>query len=840
MSVIGIDFGNENCYIAVARAGGIETIANEYSQRSTPTYVAFGEKTRDLGVTAKNKQITNLRNTLFSFKRLIGRKYNDPVIQSELKYVAFHTCELPNGDVGVTVNYLQEQTVFTIPQVMAMMFTKLKEIAESNLQIKVQDCVVSVPIYYTDAERRAILNSAEIAGLNVLRLMNEPTAVALAYGFYKQDLPEDKPKNVVFVDLGNAALQATAVAFTKGKLKVLGSTWSRHLGGRDFDNVLVRHFVEEFNEKYKLDVISNSRALIRLMQECEKLKKQMSAISLEMPLNIECLMNDKDVSGRMKREVFEKLSEHILQVVEFILRKLLHETRLKPEDIDSVQVVGGSSRIPAFKSLIQKVFGKEPSTTLNQDEAIARGCALQCAMLSPTFKVRDFAITDIQPYPLKIVYRVMESEDGSETDIFPALHPVPSSKLLTFFRTEPFTVDFYYADETLPVGDLKLGSFTVLGVNATPEGESRKIKVKVRINIHGVVSLSSAYMVEKVNAVPNEQENSQTEDSTKGSENKPEAMESENNTPQQPPNGEISPEEMSEEAQSNNINKQEKEKKGSEHKKPKNSVKTTELPIKCEVSSELSKADLNDFIEKEAKMIMQDKLEKEKADSKNAVEEYVYDFRGKLSAELEKFVTDQERDLLRLILEDTENWLYDEGEDQQKSVYVQKLDYLKEHGDPILFRYTEWEQRPAALNALGTSLQLVHKALQSYVAKEELYAHIDKEDMLKVKNIWEQKDQWHGQYLQPLAKLQPHQDPPVTVATIKKEKEDLESQVWPILSKPKPKVEPPADEKNVNGQPQTDSEMQDTSNTSEKVDKPTETSDEKSCNQSHPENMETN
>ncbi|GFQ93041.1 heat shock 70 kDa protein 4L [Trichonephila clavata] len=284
----------------------------------------------------------------------------------------------------------------------------------------------------------------------------------------------------------------------------------------------------------------------------------------------------------------------------------------------------------------------------------------------------------------------------------------------------------------------------------------------------------------------------------------------------------------------------ENEKKETEQKKQKNLVKTTELPIKCEVSSELSKDVLNDFIEKEAKMIMQDKLEKEKADAKNAVEEYVYDFRGKLSAELEKFVTDQERDQIKQILEDTENWLYDEGEDQQKSVYVQKLDYLKKHGDPILFRYTEWEQRPSALNALGTSLQLVHKALQSYEAKEELYAHIDKEDMLKVKNIWEQKDQWHGQYLQPLAKLQPHQNPPVTVAAIKKEKEDLESQVWPILSKPKPKVEPPADEKNVNGQPQTDSEMQDTSNASEKVDKPSETSDEKACNQSHPESMETN
>ncbi|KAF8785641.1 heat shock protein 105 kDa-like [Argiope bruennichi] len=836
MSVIGIDIGNENCYIAVARAGGIETIANEYSQRSTPTYVAFGEKTRDLGVTAKNKQITNLKNTIFSFKRLIGRKYKDPVIQQELQYVPFQTCELPNGEVGLQVNYLQEQHVFTVPQVMAMMFTKLKEISESNLKIKVQDCVVSVPVYYTDVERRAILDSAEIAGLNVLRLMNEPTAVALAYGFYKQDLPEDKPKNVVFVDLGNSSIQATACAFTKGKLKILGSAWNRNLGGRDFDNTLVRHFVEDFNQRYKLDILSNRRAVIRLLQECEKLKKQMSANSLELPINIECFMEDKDVSGRMKRETFEKLSANLLQLIEYTLVKLLRDTGLKTEDIDSVQVVGGSSRIPAFKSLIQKVFGKEPSTTLNQDEAVARGCALQCAMLSPTFKVRDFSITDIQPYPIKIVYKAVKTEEESETEIFPAFHAVPYTRLLTFFRTEPFTLDVLYSDKTGSVGVPKIGTFTVMNVTPTPEGESSKVKVKARINIHGIFSISSATMVEKVTAAPNEQENAQTSEiSNSVPENKKseDAMESDNAGP---PNGDISSEEMNDGKSSE---KQDNDKKEPEQKKSKNQVKYIDLPIKSEVPS-LTKDTLNLLIEKESKMIQQDKMEKEKADAKNAVEEYVYEFRGKLGEELEKFVTDQERDDIRQYLDETENWLYDEGEDQQKSVYVERLNKLKKHGDPVMFRYSEWEQRPGAMNALGSSLQMVHKALQSYETKEETYAHIEKEDMMKVKSIWEQKEQWYGQYLHSLANLQPYQNPPVTVSQIMKEREDLERQVYPILNKPKPKVEPPPEDKNVNGQPQTDSEMQDTNNTSEKADKPAQQSGEKGSNAGHSENMETN
>ncbi|XP_035233858.1 97 kDa heat shock protein-like [Stegodyphus dumicola] len=408
------------------------------------TYVAFGEKTRDLGVSAKNKQITNLKNTIFSFKRLIGRKFNDAVIQHELQYVPYDVCDLPTGEVGFEVNYLQEKTIFTVPQVMAMMLTKLKEISEGNLRIKVQDCVISVPIYYTDVERRAILDSAEIAGLNVLKLMNEPTAVALAYGFYRQDLPEDKPKNVVFVDLGNSALQVTACAFTKGKLKILGSTWNRTLGGRDFDNVLVKHFVNDFNDRYNLDIMTNKRAVMRLMQECEKLKKQMSANSLELPINIECFMDDKDVSGRMKREDFENLASDLLLNIENTMKRLLRDAHLKPDDIDSVQIVGGSTRLPAVKQLVQKVFGKEPSTTLNQDEAVARGCALQCAMLSPTFKVRDFSITDIQPFPIKLVWKAQKSEDN-EMEVFPYFHPVPFSKMLTFYRTEPFTLEAFYS-----------------------------------------------------------------------------------------------------------------------------------------------------------------------------------------------------------------------------------------------------------------------------------------------------------------------------------------------------------------------------------------------------------
>lgn len=439
MSVIGFDFGNENCYIAVARAGGIETIANEYSQRVTPSYVAFGDKTRDLGVSAKNKQVTNLKSTIFGFKRLQGRKLNDPQLKFESTFLPYSLVDLGGGRVGVKVRYLQEDQTFSVTQVTAMLFTKLKEIAETALKIKVNDCVVSVPHFFTDSERRALLDATHIAGLNCLKLMNETTAVALSFGFYKNDLPEEKPRIVGFVDIGHSALQVALVAFNKDRLKMLATAFDS-VGGRDFDMVLVRHFISEFKDKYKLDVVTNRRALMRLITECEKLKKQMSANPHELPLNIECFMNDRDVAGKMKREAFEAMSAELLARAERTLVRALQEANLRPGDVESVELVGGGTRVPAVKQLVRKVFNREPSTTLNQDEAVARGCALQCAMLSPIFKVREFQVVDAQPFPIELWYDPGKGEDG-RAEVFPKWHQVPFSKMLTFYRSKPFSLE---------------------------------------------------------------------------------------------------------------------------------------------------------------------------------------------------------------------------------------------------------------------------------------------------------------------------------------------------------------------------------------------------------------
>uniref|UniRef100_A0A8C5XYH5 Heat shock 70 kDa protein 4 n=1 Tax=Microcebus murinus TaxID=30608 RepID=A0A8C5XYH5_MICMU len=447
MSVVGIDLGFQSCYVAVARAGGIETIANEYSDRCTPACISFGPKNRSIGAAAKSQVISNAKNTVQGFKRFHGRAFSDPFVEAEKSNLAYDVVQLPTGLTGIKVMYMEEERNFTIEQITAMLLSKLKETAESVLKKPVVDCVVSVPCFYTDAERRSVMDATQIAGLNCLRLMNETTAVALAYGIYKQDLPglEEKARNVVFVDMGHSAYQVSVCAFNRGKLKVLATAFDTTLGGRKFDEVLVNHFCEEFGKKYKLDIKSKIRALLRLSQECEKLKKLMSANASDLPLSIECFMNDIDVSGTMNRGKFLEMCDDLLARVEPPLRSVLDQAKLKKEEIYAVEIVGGATRIPAVKEKISKFFGKELSTTLNADEAVTRGCALQCAILSPAFKVREFSITDVVPYSISLRWNSPAEEGSSDCEVFPKNHAAPFSKVLTFYRKEPFTLEAYYS-----------------------------------------------------------------------------------------------------------------------------------------------------------------------------------------------------------------------------------------------------------------------------------------------------------------------------------------------------------------------------------------------------------
>ncbi|KAK9955904.1 hypothetical protein ABG768_015746 [Culter alburnus] len=797
MSVVGFDVGFQSCYVAVARAGGIETVANEYSDRCTPSFVSFGPRNRSIGAAAKSQVVTNCKNTVQGFKRFHGRAFSDPYVQATKSGLVYDLAQMPTGTTGIKVMYMEEEKVFGIEQVTGMLLTKLKETAEAALKKPVADCVISVPSFFTDAERRSVIDAAQIAGLNCLRLMNDTTAVALAYGIYKQDLPapEEKPRTVVFVDIGHASYQVSACAFNKGKLKVLGSAFDPELGGKDFDEVLVQYFCEDFAQKYKLDVRSKPRALVRLYQECEKLKKLMSANSSDLPLNIECFMNDIDVSSTLNRAKFEELCAGLLAKVEGPLRSIMEQTRLKKEDIYAVEIIGGASRIPAIKDKISKFFGKELSTTLNADEAVARGCALQCAILSPAFKVREFSITDVVPYPVSLKWTSAADEGVGDCEVFPKNHAAPFSKVLTFFRKEPFSLEAYYSNpKELPYPDPTIGQFNVQKVVPQPSGESAKVKVKVRVNVHGVFSVSSASLVEVVKTAEGE-EPMETDTPAKEDENKmhvdQEAQKAQGDEPKEQAEKKSDTEDME---TSPEDNKQEKKNEPPQAKKAKVKTKTVDLPIENSLHWQLASDMLNLFMENEGKMIMQDKLEKERNDAKNCVEEYVYEMRDKLHGVLKNFVSEADRHSFSLKLEDTENWLYEEGEDQQKQVYIDKMAELKKLGDPIQARYIENEVRPKAFEELGRQIQQYMKVVEAYKAKDELYDHLDELEIMKVEKQVNEAMTWMNNKMNLQSKQSLSQDPAVKAQEIQAKTKELYSACNHVVSKPKPKVEPPKEE----------------------------------------------
>ncbi|XP_039280226.1 97 kDa heat shock protein [Nilaparvata lugens] len=793
MSVIGIDFGNQSSYVAVARAGGIETIANDYSLRATPSCVAFSDKSRILGVAAKNQQITNLDNTISGFKRLLGRKYNDPAVQAELRELSFKTVQQKNGGIGIKANFQGETHVFSPEQITAMFFTKLKDTSEIALKTKVNDCVISVPSFFTDAERRALLDAASIAGLNVLRLMNETTATALSYGIYKEDLPppEEKPRNVIFVDCGYSSLQVSACAFHKGKLKMLACASDPNFGGRDIDLILAEEFNKNFQQKFKVDARSNPRAFLRLMNEVEKFKKQMSANSTKLSLFIDCFVDDKDVSGDMKRADMETLCSHLLQRVEKTLKQCLDDSKLKLDDIYAVEIVGGSTRIPAIKQLITNVFGKTPSTTLNQDEAVARGCALQCAMLSPAVRVREFNVTDIQTYPIKLVWDAAMGENG-EMEVFSLHHAVPFSKMLTFYRKEPFSIKAYYSGQ-IPYPDPYIGEFVVKEVKPTSTGESAKVKVKVRVNVNGVLTVTSARREAPAEAGDQQEEAAGQPDAPMDASPKQDAP-----APASVPDNE-------------NNTEEEQEKK--EEKKSGKKITITELPIES-FTNGLSVVEINNLLEMECKMIASDKQEKERVDTRNALEEYIYELRGQLNEEpvsdpngrlsLCQFVKEADHQSLIKQLDGLETWLYEDGDECTRQIYAEKLSSLKNIGEPIKMRQQEREQRPIAFNEFVASIQQALGVTEQFRAGSKLYNHLVEADVAKVEQSVNTARKWVEDKLAESKNCPLIENPAVTVAQIRQERLNFELEVSPILKKAKRKPAPAASEApNENGQQPT-------------------------------------
>ncbi|KAH9839052.1 HSP70-domain-containing protein [Rhodofomes roseus] len=738
MAVVGVDFGTLHSKIGVARHRGIDIIVNEVSNRATPSLVSFGPKQRSIGEAAKTLETSNFRNTVGGLKRLIGRTLNDPEVHEVEKNFHNATFVDVNGTVGFQVNYLGEQRQFSITQLTAMYLGKLRDIAASELKTGVSDIVITVPGWFTDIQRRALLDAAQIAGLNPLRLINDTTAVALGYGITKSDLPEpENPRHVVFVDVGHSSTSCSVVAFSKGRLDVKATAYERNAGGRDIDHALVRHFAEEFKEKYKIDVLSSPKATFRLAAGCEKVKKVLSA-NAEAPLNVESIMNDIDATSRLTREEYEKLIESVLERIPGPIQQALTESGLLLEQIDTIELVGGGTRIPAVRAKIQSVFeGKVLSTTLNQDEAAARGATFACAMLSPIFRVRDFSMHDISPYPIKFHWEHQPEEPNDETEllVFPKGNIIPSTKALTFYRKQPFEIEVAYADPAGLPGGINpwIAKFTAKNVSPNENGDHSTVRVRTRLNLHGVISFEQAYL----EVVEETDEPMQVD--AEGAEQQP---------------------------------------------KKKKVSKKIDVPFVWG-STSLDPSVVEKFKEQEAEMYAADKLVMDTEDRKNALEEYVYDMRGRLDERYVAYVKAQEKETLLKALQDAEDWLYsEEGEDATKSAYVERLDALKKLGDPITGRYKETEQRSAVVSQLR---ETINRYMSEATSADEKYAHIDDKDRQAVVEKCATIQQWLEDQIARQSERPKDVDPVLTAADVLKRKDEIIYFATPILTRPKPK-----------------------------------------------------
>ncbi|TYI09866.1 hypothetical protein ES332_A09G100800v1 [Gossypium tomentosum] len=789
MSVVGFDFGNESCIVAVARQRGIDVVLNDESKRETPAIVCFGEKQRFIGTAGAASSMMNPKNSISQIKRLIGRQFSDPELQRDIKSLPFNVTEGPDGYPLIHARYLGEMRTFTPTQVLGMVFSNLKSIAEQNLKAAVVDCCIGIPVYFTELQRRAVLDAATIAGLHPLRLIHETTATALAYGIYKTDLPENDQLNVAFVDIGHASMQVCIAGFKKGQLKILAHSFDRSLGGRDFDEVLFHHFSAKFKEEYKIDVSQNARACLRLRAACEKLKKVLSA-NPEAPLNIECLMDEKDVRGFIKREEFEQISAPILQCVKAPLEKALADAGLAVGDVHMVEVVGSASRIPSILKILTEFFGKEPRRTMNASECVGRGCALQCAILSPTFKVREFQVNESFPFPISLSWKgsVPDAQNGGaeqEQLVFPKGNPIPSVKAVTFHKTSTFSVDVQYSDVSDLQAPAKISTYTI-GPFPTLRSEKPKLKVKVRLNLHGIVSVDSATLLEEEEVeVPVSKELAK-EDAKMETDEKPNdtsapgANETDVNMQDAKGTAEAAGVENGVPQSGDKPVQMETDTKV---EAPKKKVKKTNVPVAELVYGAMLSGDLQKAVEKEFEMALQDRVMEETKDKKNAVEAYVYDMRNKLCDKYHDFVTASDKEELMAKLQETEDWLYEDGEDETKGVYIAKLEELKKQGDPIEERYKEYSERGTIIDQLAYCINSYREAA---VSNDTKFDHIELAEKQKVLNECVEAEAWLREKKQQQDQLPKYATPVLLSADVRKKAEALDRFCRPIMMKPKP------------------------------------------------------
>jgi len=819
-AVVGIDLGASTSYVAYVGKGIVDLVQNEVSQRATSSLVGFTDRERLLGDAALAQIRSNAKNTCRNCKHLLGRRIDSSDVEPEHFWSTckLGTCE--DGFVGYEVSYKGESRMFSPVQITAMFLTKLVDITEKWCQAKVADAVISVPASFSDVHRQALLDAAKIAGVSVLRLMNEHTATALAYGIYRSnDFDPEKPMNVAFCSMGHSIFSVSIVQFVRGKLHVLCEKHDK-VGGRDMDECLMKKFAEQFKAKYQMDPLSNKKSAFKLEDAVTKTKKILSANS-EAGLNVECLMEDYDFSSQMDRSKFEEMCKPMMDRVKAVLNGALAMLRSGAEqhgcagveNIDSVEVVGGACRVPWLKNMCSEAFGgKELSTTMNADESVARGCALQAAILSPLYKVRDFKVEDASPFAVSVGWMgsaadANTNKDDDDTEmlggegdyktatLFPAGSAMGTLKMLTFYRTCDFEVKAEYVDVNalLPGTSKELGSYKII---VPKQDVAKKIKVKAKLTLHCTFVIESAQIVEdeeyeemvkEKRELPQEgaaggEAVAQVSTSAGGeAEAKPDAPMADGGGA--PPQSEDAQKKAGgTEQKASEKDAPEKKYEWVEVMKKKRRTKRTDLVIETTNRPGLSAADLEKRSSEETAMQSEMKDIIETDERRNDLESYIFSMRDKIDSEYAEFISKADAETFKKDLAAAEDWLYD-NEGAKKVDYIEKLDALKVVGDAAIWRSKEHEQRADWIKTVEGTVANYRAAVDN---PGEKYSHIAAEKLAKITEACNELSQWLKEHVAKQEQLSKWQKPVLISTEMEKKNIELAKTCDKILKEPKP------------------------------------------------------